>query len=753
MQSVSPDLAEIIPSESRKPMERITIVWGIDEATIIIDPNQLTTTITTSRAVNDAPSEIGLIAGNTRASAEITLQGEYEFAPGVIMRATDLVPTRDLLWSMRLGSRYGVGSSVTIESGFLVNGTPEWVPVFTGMISAFSVSGDVVTISAIDMADLVRGRVDLPSAASVPSTFGASTTAAISPIAVEDLALRSAGFRLTPPTRPTALVSIPGCGSPLPELGEYRPTPYGVTVVAATGLNTPSAENYGMASCAPVSFAEGNWITVEGWVNCAAWPVVSNQFFKFGTYGSIPEFYLEVNSVGRLVAWITFNGLYGTADGVMPTSGWHYIAVAVKLGAVGQVIIRVDGTSHTSGAVTVSKAHLSETVDMFASWNSYQVEGFQMWKTTSAPTFNNTWVPNYDAVIEPPTARLVAVVAQTGVDAWGLIQETTTAEGAIATFDEQGIYRRETRATWNARRYGAPALTITGDALEAMSMSWGSEGLRKSVEAAVLIPQVVASTVEAPAWQATEVYTCPAKTTFEFEVATDTPLFNLAPTMTAGFQGGTTSNYRWAVQASAVGDPAAEPVAGVRVQVRATATGLKIRISNGNIFAIALWTPGDGLDVPAGPYLIVHGTKIVLPDPKILVEQASGISAVTEVLSLPDNIYRQNEDSTRAFLQALASDVAVPQIVFGGVQLISDPRIQLGDVVALDDRYLSDGSDNPQKWFDGPQPCLVIGIDHDLPGGDSNTTTLQLRACYPQFGWILDLPGRSELNTTTLLIF
>jgi hypothetical protein len=236
------------------------------------------------------------------------------------------------------------------------------------------------------------------------------------------------------------------------------------------------------------------------------------------------------------------------------------------------------------------------------------------------------------------------------------------------------------------------------------------------------------------------VYTCPANRTQTYQVdISGTVLFALQPTA-RGFDTGAGSSWWQAVAATSVSDPAAIPItSGIKVTLTPTGTGLTITISNTNSFDIALWTPGDGGSIGAGPYLIAHGMAATQTNTTALTSTArTGGGSV----SVDDSQWRQDVTAAQAMIDDIAHDLAMPLIVFDSVEIGVDPRRALGDVVTVQDT----------RSMATAQPVQIVGINHQLPAAGRHTTTLTVRACYPPTGWILGVTGRSELGTTTVLV-
>lgn len=746
MISTSPALGTLLDSGSSWEVTcRVTIDWG---AVGVMDTTRLTPSVKIDRSVADAATDLGQITGGVAGEATITLSGEYLDTSGQLVRAAELSPYIDKPWSTRNLPHYGRGSAVAVDVGFTVNGAVEWIRRFTGYVTSVNPSsgGDVI-ITALD--NRLRGKVDLPAAGGVVNAVpGGDPT--ISPLAIVDIALRSDGLCLTPPARPEAFVSATCCGSPLPEIGTYATFPFASPTVG--GRWTPEVRSGGRARATGVTSVAGSWICVEGWVK-RSWPGSGRTLlYQVSQGASTYDVYLLSTGAVSLALSGTAMAITSAAGAVSNDVSWHYVAAAWRTGTSGQAIIRVDATT-TSVSVAVPTDFLDLVLNTQVTWGTV-CEGLQAWQPTATPTWNNTWPgPNYVALMDRTPTRLAAVAAASKVSAWQLIQDVAQAEGAIAGFDESGAFRYETRESWHARRFATPGRVVAGDYLQSWGLSWSSEGERRAVSAPVHTPRVVQSTMSTPAWQATEVYTCPALRTVSYEVALSEPIFEIGDVMSR-YQDSALYSFRNAVSREAVGDPAARSVLGVQILVRPTATGITITITNQNAFAIALWTPEQTTPnfIPEGPYLVLHGKKVTIPEPRTVTVLTG--ADVEDELILSDSMWRQSDTATAMVLDTLASECSMPAIVLDPIPIAGDPRIQLGDVITLDDSVITvDGVSvsNPHRFSDAPMPVTVIGVQEEISGA-GYFTTLTGRAAYAPIGWVLDVAGRSELDATALLV-
>jgi hypothetical protein len=726
---------DAVEATARTVQAEVTITWpgGTNPIFSTVADVQI------DRVVADLPESVTQVAGTASAQAQVTLRSKNVTDA---LRALQLSPFSTSSWSSRLVSNYGIGAVVVIAEKILVSGSFTSTTLFTGTLIAFNMSDDgAVTLTCQDKAAAVQSTLSLPAAGGTPAgTTGIDTR--LNPIAVVDLALRSAGLCITPTARATAVLSVPGVGSPLPEVGEfvsmvsadgYRVSPWGTT-----GSLDVSAGGVFAATTLTPTVVE-TWIAIEGWFLPASWPGVSQVLAQVGETSSSYEITLTLNNNGSITT--TFNGGSSTTSaGAFPNdSAWHYVALGWAAGTTSTASVRVDSTTYASFSLTA--AGITDTTEVTI---STPFLGLQMWQDTAAlivASYNNSWTPTVPVAIETVPQKLTGV-QRSSVPAWQTIQEIAAAYGDLAYFDGDGTFTWESRATWKARRFATPARTLTGDRILGGVPSWSADGMRTSVRASVMSTVTAVSTTTAPAWVAEEIYAIPANSTKSFDIALDYSVYDLGG-MLNGFQSYASASWVRAVRSTAVGDPAATHVGPIGGGwFTATATGIRLTIRNNNAYAISLWTPGDGGSIGAGPYAIANGTTVRSADPTTLTVETGASITTGGDLILDDNVWRQDADYALPYVQDIAPEVALPQVMWPSFEIPVDPRLTIGDVISVQDT----------RYMDVAHPVQIVGISWDLPSGGMHTMTLTVRTAYPVTGWVLDVSGRSELDSTTTLV-
>lgn len=111
------------------------------------------------------------------------------------------------------------------------------------------------------------------------------------------------------------------------------------------------------------------------------------------------------------------------------------------------------------------------------------------------------------------------------------------------------------------------------------------------------------------------------------------------------------------------------------------------------------------------------------------------------VLEMSGNFWLQDEFQTRTMLSKLVSKLGRPIPVTDAITVPGDPRIQLGDVIEIND---PDG-------FGGSMKLQVLGITRELEDGVGLVDTYQVEVVENPGQWILGHPNYSVLGQSTIL--
>lgn len=714
------------------------------------------------------------VAGGPVVADSFTVDRQFKDQPASInafqgvgaAQATIVVPH-----SERLSPYRAAGQSVKLKSGVTVQvqiGGGTIFTRFTGLVTYVKVDAQgTATITALDYS--VRGNVgNGPLQLCAAGVTGIAANSpddldlGISPLAVVDLALRAGGIYLspqsvwaTPTDRPKYLaLSVPGgFGGYVPEVGYIGAThPSSVQRVAGKFgpdcLMTNDIRFYLTTNFPHIDEGISTTLCIEFWFR-----TLNGQPCQVMQIGGL---ILDLPSAG-VGALLTASSVGATPQTYTTTTtlsdgNWHYARIVQQTqlmsssGALGGVVTSI--TIDTNGPALVPSAGvptfdptLWDGLIIFGQGgaNPIAIEGLEVvYYVGTPPTVPvrgpSATAPN-TANLTLTTARMQAIPAQTATGWWQVIQDVAGAEGAVAWFDELGVLTYLPRLDLMAKRATAPVRTFTGSQLTGLVVSQTDDNVFGTVTASYRELKAVLGKSTGGTWALSADLSVPRGPVSVTQEITADPTF-LVPVLTINNSdpvSGGTSHYS-AVASTSVGDPAATRVP-VQVIARPSANGFTLSIYNGNSFAVTFWSPGL-----QAPLLVINSWGLtVAPTPKVVTEQAN--PNIPDTLAIADSPWRQDAEITTILATSLAADTVVSVPVFDQVTIAGDPRIQLGDVVTV----------IAEPIMDSPALVMVVGIvDHgDL--GNAYTQDLQLRAIGPATGWILGVPGRSELATTTLL--
>lgn len=365
------------------------------------------------------------------------------------------------------------------------------------------------------------------------------------------------------------------------------------------------------------------------------------------------------------------------------------------------------------------------------------------------------------AVLEPGIELTAIPALQSDATCWGVIQDIAAAQAGTVFVDERGVLQSWGRQHWRT----APAATqvqrtLTAKALTGLTVSRLADRVRNVLRVAVTPLDV---TGPALLWQLSEQITIPARGSVRrlvdlgedqaFQLRTDTTTIP-----TGGFEGGfRRSGYR----ASRNPDGSGGEVNNLVMTVSPSADLIVWEVTNPNPWPVTLVSPrGAGYPSTSDgqPSLIIVGrlitTKTVPLDGTSTVDATAvvvehrwqpSIDVYGErVLAIDANRWIQVTTEGDALAGDMLHDTAWPMPTLSSVEIVGDPSIQLGDRVHLTDTSGITGVDDPY-W--------IVGYRSDFTGGEQPklAQVVTVRPVAPPGGWILGVPGRSELGITTRL--
>jgi len=780
MQASTGPFATAIAGASQTVDHKVTILLPVaaaayDDVSLVVESISVDRQLTT-----DMPDGTRLITGYPAASATITLSGLVDRTPGASKTVAWLLnpsePTSPLYRSDALGS------IVTVQAGLFPGGvaTAELFTVFTGTVDDYTVDmlAGTVTLTCLDYRSKLNSSAMLPSFAGDDSVFAGTSfiypgLTALWPL---DYLIRANGVYAGPPQRIGCIFYMSGHGSLWPEKGVINSSTalYGTFdgtrpfppewVPGKFAGQAPATCNVGVAASAPLS--TGSSIVFEGWVETfavadtnIAYSIVQNGV---NDSESAVEIYMDSDSTGHirvgLVAIRRSGGAFVTGG---PTAysatgtGWHQVTVraeftgattatfTVWLDGVAQTAINLTGLSAFSNDGTFVTLNAANPVD---SWQVAVNETIPL-PTVFTPT----------AVLEASLNTLTAMPDVTGQDTWSVIQQIAQAEGAIAGFDELGIFQFTNRTTLQEQ---VDQRTITPTySLKTLDQEMGLSFVRNHIQVPVNKLQVQPpSTV----WAAADAIEILPNSTYTQVITTDNPVVNVdtsGSVMPSG--GGTPGLTYFRACTNPNGNGGERTLLTVTVTQLGPAT-LLLSVTSPYTYPVWLVSPATGA-YPASadgqPRMWIGGSFVVASSgstdnaaggatPAAVIADAQWPPASEggatlnprgeRLLVVTSNLFLQQVDSGQPFADDLLIDLYKPRPLWRNTQIVPDPRLQLGDRVAVIDPVTTMIDDS----------AMIVGVHISITRTDWGQT-LDLRSIGTPGGWILGVAGRSNLGVST----
>jgi hypothetical protein len=780
------------------------------------DPNRSTSTLRTNpyqdvsltveslsvdrQLTTDMPDGTRLITGYPAASAQVTLSGLVDQTPGASKSIAWLLnpaePTSPMYRSDALGA------PITIQTGVYTGGTAtaELFTIFTGSVDDYTVDvqAGTVTLSCLDARSQFGIAPPLPLGAFSDDTTSATyLTNGVAQLLtsgwVLNLMCESLGLYTSPPPRNQAMVRITNHGGTWPELGPAAAVQVGALPGATAGAGkfasqVPSNSFVQWWNNPPVGNPNGNlpgdigssgnaWF-FECWIapdtstaatvspNTALHCTLNNTG---GGAGIILELGAVAASVGAdLTPYVFVFQLPGStttqvspASLTIPDDGqWHYYSAAFHYTSTTAftVVFTVDGASQTANGTlpAAATAHLSPASLLIQ--HLCPAESLQLTNEPGTPPSNNGFTPSALVNIDPSFNDLTAIPDVTGQDAWNVIQSIAEAEGAVAGFDELGVFRFENRDTIRTQ---VSQRTITPTySLKTLQQELGLSFVRNHIEVPVNALQVQAPSV---VWDTgSTLNSVSPHGTKQLFVSTDNPVTNVnrvGQVMPTGGGIPGLSYYRACYAPNGKGSSVTNLT---MIVTQLSSNRLLIQITNPNAAPVWLVSPTDAA-FPVGsigvPILRVGGVNItpISAPAEAGADSSSGVIAdsqwppVTDggaaanprgekILALTSNSFVQDTDAAQSYADNLLSTLYQPRPLWRNVSVVPDPSLQLADLVTITDPVttLVNGG------------ALIIGT-HLTASHSDWSQTLDLRSTGMPGKWILGIAGSSELSTTTYL--
>ncbi len=682
----------------------------------------------TAQNTTDLPDGVHDTAGFTNIGGTIVLAGQLSNGMSV---ADYFNPDNAASPIYRIKVK---GLPVRFSFGVQPQGTtgPEVVRKLTGRLGAGSINhaqGEV-TFPVVDLSADWNGVPSIPSVVTAPP-YNAGLT---SEFALDQIIRAENGDSSWPKTRPSCVLSAGMRSSIWPEVGRLD-----------------SAHSQPVQTFVPGAMGSALQITTFGGyiAYLLAAPVTTVVFIEFWYQGSDVAV-----TVGSPTDGVYLNGdvslasvgaqAGGSASGTPGAGDLHYLAAQITLPAVGgntySGYINVDGYSSpfafTAPTARAGAAWTTATVTMYDDTGS--IEALQI-STETAPASNAIFQPA--AVIDPSLNPLTVVPpVDPSAKAWDVIQQIAAAELGYARRDEFGVFRFSNRQTLAAQPV---ARAVTADtSLKSLSTSIGG-----GTEARAITVPYTPWAFGAPTavFTATTAIKAPRNRTTVFTQTLTALAANLdttssvLPNSHSSVDGGTW--HRASNEAAGVTEHA-----GVTVTVtQATGNTVTVTVRNSTSRDAYLVTPSNYTDLAAGsPALWIGGTPATAGDEaSVTVTYPPGDAPLT----LTSNPYLQDHDTALAVGNFLLNQLFYPIRDFTDVDIVPDARLQVADIVHLQDPARSFIDEYAYVWgwsFNATFP--PAGED-----GGSWDMTLDVRALGPPGAWLLGIAGRSEFGVDTYM--
>jgi len=700
MLPTSPALAAAIEAPQRSPRPLLFADWNRDgEQDDLDDLSSFAESVTVDRTlIGDTPDQVRLVEGYAAASLSAEL----------VRGATDGA-RRDAAWyfsrlntASPLHTYERLARPVIFAVAFKTHPGLPRVRRFTGFSRGLPVRADegTATLTALDGREKLRGRVALPM---VVADGGPVTKPGLNGQWPLDYVLRRNGIHASPPVRARCVASVTMHGSGHPEVGElnaaaravdqdpadpdwlhvplrFVPGRFALGLAAhpdSAATGNVQFVNVALSRRHPISTNDGASFLVECWSRVGADDTVSLAFLTGGDDSGTcwvglqnGEFEVVTRRLGDFEApTVTVTG--PTLTGAR---AWRYLAAQVSFSAAGITVdFRVDGTSTTAVAATSSVTGQGSFVRVVTTANR-PIEAWQVTAEARGARWNDDFEP--DAVLDPSLNELTAILPGPARDSWELLGEIAAAELATVSFDELGLFSFRTRARWVSTQAQTVQRTLTATVdITALGYDDALDAVRNRIRVPAS-PVLVGPLTTV--WRAPEILTLRPRSTQVVWASFADPVTGLRLPILPG-EAPDRSWYLAQDKPSGGGDPYP---AEVVVEV-VSAGAVKLRITNTITKTLYL------VDNTGAPALVLRGRFVTVTSSTSTPEAADAASIAEfgeQPLDVDHNPWRQSPDSAAGLAADLLAELRRPRPVLVGVEIIGDPRLQLGDRVRLQDR-------------------------------------------------------------------
>ncbi|WP_143073763.1 hypothetical protein [Actinokineospora terrae] len=732
-------MAKAVTAPERVPLVRLEADWSRDGTYghPLSDLSPVVESVSVERSITgDLPPEATLVEGYTTAKLVAELGGTRPGDPRDIARmlspyrADHAVDTDDMM-----------DAPLRLDLGLVTKSGPRWARQFTGATrtARLSASRRTVTVEGLDPAERLRASVTLPLWAMWEFEFRNLRSYPYRNLTntqwVIDYVLRRNGIHASPPPREGALWGMTCHGSLAPDIG------WRAALITATKTNATVPEfidgPYGLAcNGGPDSWSwtgatptSSPYMSYPQLIEFEIRAGATNTFHRSsdGTVVSVSDGVVKlqgntidvaVTASGGLVArlWANRNSttptLAGTITGPTITGAtrWHSVGLWIGWYANGDVVHRwhLDGVQTPSFTTTVGRPvdypSLPGGVHAFTPLPVQCLRWAQRiftlpadWGTPHTPT----------ATIDTGLNWITGLPDVVDGDSWDVIRQAAAAEYGTVSFDEHGHFTFRTRN----RPRPAPVKDLSAQVdLKDLDLTIAVDSVRTEITYRTTA-RYESSTREVvfAAGTLDQFDSPPGYTSYPIQLArrclVDDGMTSYTPDVwPPQFSGFVSVNAATGARVSNV---------DVDLSVDPDQLHVNLLVSNPNAFTVRM---------AAGtrPALQITGT-VITDDTTYTGITRNTTSAARygrRVLDLPDNPFRQRPESTRDVATSLLGDLAAPVAILADVPVVGDPRVQLTDVVTVND----------PSGLGGPITAAVIGSRrvHTTTDGLADTLTLRV---------------------------
>ena len=721
MQSVPATVTTAVTAAEREPLAQVKADWDHD-GTFASTYDNLTPnveSVTVDRAIaTDRPDAAKTVTGHAAAEATVELAGDFAASGSHV---TQLLSAHNA--GSPLAAKKRITAPLDVNLGFRTSAGEEWVDSFVGQIRSIETSADqrTVRLTALDRREHFAGRTTLPVVvADEKNAVAPFKKPGLSGSFLMDWVCRANGFYATPPPRASCKFSATMRGSAWPEVGTMTrasgTTGGKLLFLFFANLLYPERLYSGGTDIryTPLSGLSTN--------NGAGVAVEIDEFWCLAPATHDPLWLLSNAAGDAIGCWVTSTGVLEVGIRRNSSGAWEDIVTGPTIGfgllspmyllvhiaftaSGGTVTFRVNGTStavgFASGSVTgrtdlsvvrIGSGLKNDGTTFSSVAGAFQ--GVQVTAEAAAGSFNDTFVPTAD--IPPTIGTLTATPHTDYADDWALLQAAAEAENGFVMLDEAGRFVFRNRLFLSGGSSVATLSATTSLKTAASLEAIDTVRNRVRVPARPLRLQVNSTW----AWIATDVHSIAAGGTLEVFAETENLVYLLtgSATFSAMAVGGgipSAGVYR--------AYPNIDGTGAVATNITGTITRVdhdtfKLVLSNPNGFEVFLVNPSTHPTEPGEPWLRIWGRSITprtidttdVGDAQGYIKaESSDATSITaygeQVLDLEASPWRQDSASARRLADDLVAAMKDPHPVLNDVDIVADPRLQLGDRVTVVD--------------------------------------------------------------------